>query len=161
VEGVSPSRIRKAIESGEPQLVENSQFEDKGASETASLRGRPYSVLCAPVSDPWTGSVLAVLYFQRAPGPRGYAADDIPFLRGYGTALGHAFGLFLTSEQRYRQLEDDWRRLQRERSAGRAPEIIGDSEEIARLRSELDESFVPGTEARHPQPILVLGDTGT
>ena len=49
-----PPRDRDAARS---QLVENSQFEGAHAAETASLRGRPHSVLCAPVSDPWTGSV--------------------------------------------------------------------------------------------------------
>src|SRR5262249_52799278 len=134
--------------------------EGRHAAETGSLQGRPHSVLCAPVIDPWTGVVLAVLYFQTLPGPRGYAPEDLPFLRGYATALGHAFGLFLTSEQRYRQLEDDWKRLQRD-PTGRAPEIIGESEEMSRLRADLHQSYIPGTDARHPRPILVLGDTGT
>ena len=105
-------------------------------------------------------SPLAVLYFQTRPGPAGYATADLPFLRGYATALGHAFGLFLTSEQRYRELEEDWKRLQRE-GRGQAPEIIGDSEEVGRLRAELDETYLPATAARRPRPILVLGDTGT
>src|SRR5262245_31297323 len=160
VEGVSASRIRRAVETLEPQLVENSQFDGRHAAETGSLRGRPHSVLCAPVIDPWTRSVLAILYFQTAPGPGGYAEQDVPFLRAYATALGHAFGLFLTSEQRYRQLEEDWQRLQRS-ATGRAPEIIGDSEEMSRLRSDLHESYIPATEAAHPRPILILGETGT
>src|SRR5262245_36041270 len=45
VEGVSPSRIRRAIETLEPQIVENSQFEGRDAAETGSLQGRPHSVL--------------------------------------------------------------------------------------------------------------------
>jgi transcriptional regulator with GAF, ATPase, and Fis domain len=160
VAGVSASRIRRAVETMEPQLVENSQFDGRHASETGSLTGRPHSVLCAPVTDPWTRSPLAVLYFQTRPGPAGYAPADLPFLRGYATALGHAFGLFLTSEQRYRELEEDWKRLQRE-GRGHAPEIIGDSEEVGRLRAELGETYLPATAARRPRPILVLGDTGT
>jgi hypothetical protein len=92
VAGVSASRIRRAVETMEPQLVENSQFDGRHASETGSLTGRPHSVLCAPVTDPWTRSPLAVLYFQTRPGPAGYAPADVPFLRGYATALGHAFG---------------------------------------------------------------------
>jgi two-component system response regulator HydG len=160
VDGVSPSRIRQAVATLEAQLVENSQFDGRLASETGSLTGRPHSVLCAPVIDPWTGAVLAVLYFQTTPGPAGYAEDDLPFVRAYATALGHAFGLFLNNEQRYRQLEDDWKRLQRERSVP-GPEIIGDSEEMSRLRTDLHESFIPASEARNPRPILILGDTGT
>ena len=50
VEGVSASRIRRAIDTLEVQLVENSQFDGTHAAETASLRGRPHSVLCAPAS---------------------------------------------------------------------------------------------------------------
>jgi DNA-binding NtrC family response regulator len=160
VPGVSASRIRGAVETGEPQLVENSQFDGKQASETGSLSGRPHSVLCAPVTDPWTRAPLALVYFQTRPGPAGYTQADLPFLRGYATALGHAFGLFLTSEQRYRELEEDWKRLQRE-GRGQAPEIIGDSEEMGRLRAELSETYLPATAARRPRPMLVLGDTGT
>ena len=48
IEGVSASRIRRAIESGEAQLVENSQFEDRGSEETGSLRGRPTEGRCRP-----------------------------------------------------------------------------------------------------------------
>jgi serine/threonine-protein kinase PknK len=160
VEGVSASRIRRAVETRAPQLVENSQFESRSASETASLSGRPHSVLCAPIVDPWTKAVLAVLYFQTAPGRSGYAADDLPFLTGYATALGHAFGLFLGHEQRYRKLEDDWRRLQRDGGAS-APEIIGDSDEARHLRTQLHESYIPATGATHPRPILILGPTGS
>jgi len=160
VPGVSPSLIRRAVESRAPQLVENSQFEGADASATGSLRGRPHSVVCAPVVDPWTHSVLAVLYFQSLPGPRGYSAADLPFLQAYATALGHAFGLFLTGERRYRALEEDWRRLSSARTTG-APEIIGDSEEMRLLRYTLHETFLPATETRHPRPLLVLGETGT
>jgi transcriptional regulator with GAF, ATPase, and Fis domain len=160
VPGVSPSLIRRAVESQAPQLVENSQFEGMDASATGSLRGRPHSVVCAPVVDPWTHSVLAVLYFQSQPGPRGYSAADLPFLQAYATALGHAFGLYLTTERKYRALEEDWRRLSSSRSSG-APEIIGDSEEMRLLRAKLHETFLPATEARHPRPLLILGDTGT
>ncbi len=160
LEGVSPTQIRKAIETREAQLVVNSQFSDQGASETGSLKGRPHSVLCAPVLDPWTRAVLAVLYFQTRPGPQGYSAADLPFLDAYATALGHAFGLFLDSQRRYRDLEADWQRLQKGATSS-APEIIGDSEEIARLRADLLETYIPATTAAPPRPLLVLGDTGT
>jgi transcriptional regulator with GAF, ATPase, and Fis domain len=160
VPGVSPSLIRRAIAERAPLLVENSQFEGTDASATGSLRGRPHSILCAPIVDPWTHSVLAVLYFQSRPGPRGYSAADLPFLQAYATALGHAFGLFLTSERRYRALEEDWRRLNAARASG-APEIIGDSEEMRLLRGKLHETYLPDTDARHPRPILILGETGT
>jgi transcriptional regulator with GAF, ATPase, and Fis domain len=157
---VSPTQIRQAIETRAAQLVENSQFEGRRTSETGSLRGRPHSVLCAPVLDPWTRAVTAVLYFQTRPGPRGYSAADLPFLDAYATALGQAFGLFLDSERRYRDLEADWRRLQSGASTA-APEIIGDSEDMARLRAELLDTWIPASAASPPRPLLVLGETGT
>ncbi|MGH9888444.1 MAG: sigma 54-interacting transcriptional regulator, partial [bacterium] len=154
VEGVSASLIRKAVDAGAPQLVENSQFEGRGAGETGSLTTRPHSVLCAPVIDPWTRSVLAVLYFQAPAGPNAYTPADLPFLQAYATALGHAFGLFLSGERRHRATLE---RLEKER----APEIIGETEETSRLRTELHESYLPGTAVANPRPILILGETGT
>jgi DNA-binding NtrC family response regulator len=160
IAGVSASRIRRAIESREAQLVENSQFEDRRPDETGSLRGRPHSVLCAPVADPWTQTVRAVVYFQTTPGPQGYTAEDLPYARAYAVTLGHAFGLFLAGQRRYRALEEDWRRLARERETA-APEIIGDSEDMQRLRADLADIFLPATETPTPRPILILGPTGS
>ncbi len=160
IEGVSATRIRRAIETGETQLVENSQFEGRSAEQTGSLRGRPHSVLVAPVRDPWTSSVRAILYFQTAAGRQGYSPADEPYIRAYATALGHAFGLHLAGERRCQALEEDFRRLQRSQSAP-APELVGDSDETQRLRDELWEIYLPVTATANPRPILVLGDTGT
>lgn len=154
VEGVSASLIRQAVEEGAPQLVENSQFAGRRADETGSLTSRPHSVLCAPVTDPWTRSVLAVLYFQAPAGPGAYTPHDLPFLQAYATTLGHAFGLFLSGERRHQAA------LERLRSE-RAPEIIGETEEASQLRTELHESYLPGTAVENPRPILILGQTGT
>ncbi len=160
VEGVSASRIRRAVETREAQLVENSQLEGRRADETGSLVGRPHSVLCAPVIDPLTQVVRAVLYFQTAAGSRGYSAEDLPHVRAYAIALGHAFGLFLVGERRRRALEEDRRRLERERALP-VPELIGDSEAMQRLRADLADIYLPALEAATPRPILILGDTGT
>src|SRR5512134_199927 len=54
--GISPTLIRTVIEDGEPRLVENSAV--LGLDGTASLCGRPCSVLCVPVTDSLTGSVV-------------------------------------------------------------------------------------------------------
>src|SRR5512139_723229 len=60
--GISPTLIRSAIEDGEARLVENTAV--LSLDGTASLCGRPFSVLCVPVADSLTGSVVALLYFQ-------------------------------------------------------------------------------------------------
>jgi transcriptional regulator with GAF, ATPase, and Fis domain len=162
VNGVSPSRIRQAIATQEPQLIENSRLEPN-SGETPSLVTRPHSVLCAPVIDPWTKALLAVLYFQTTAHPQGagYSVTDLPFLAGYAAALGHVLGLFLGSEQRYRSMEKNWeRRLEREGGV-QGPEIIGASEEIRRIRADLHESYLPATETENPKPILILGPTGS
>ena len=68
------------------------------------------------------------MYFQTVAVINAYGAADLPFMESYATALGHAFGYHLSTERRYRELEEDWKR----RSGADAPEIVGDSETIGR-----------------------------
>jgi len=155
IPGVSPSTIRAAVESRSVQLVENAQLRNVGDA-TASLSGAPHSVLCAPVLDPWTGATLAVVYFQTVTLINAYGAADVPFMESYATALGHAFGYHLSTERRYRELEEEWKR----RSGADAPEIVGDSETIWRLRELLHTTYLPQTALKNPAPVLILGATG-
>jgi DNA-binding NtrC family response regulator len=162
VDGVSPSRIRQAISTREPQLIENSRLEPN-SGETPSLVTRAHSVLCAPVIDPWTRVLLAVLYFQTTAKPQGagYSASDLPFVEGYATTLGHVLGLFIGSQERYRSMEKDWEQRLERAGGAQGPEIIGLSEEIGRIRADLHESYLPATETDNPRPILILGPTGS
>jgi DNA-binding NtrC family response regulator len=155
VPGVSPSTIRCAVDTRSVQLVENAQLRSAGEG-TASLAGAPHSVLCAPVLDPWTGSTLAVVYFQTVALMSAYRTADVHFMESYATALGHAFGYHFSTERRYRELEAEWKR----RSGDDAPEIVGDSEAIWRLRELLHTTYLPQTTLRNPAPVLVLGATG-
>ena len=153
--GVSPSTIRAAVDSRSVQLVENAQLRN-GGDGTASLAGAPHSVLCAPVLDPWTGATLAVVYFQTVALMNAYRPADVQFMQSYATALGHAFGYHLSTERRYRELEAEWKR----RSGEDAPEIVGDSEAVWRLRELLHTTYLPQTTLRNPAPVLILGATG-
>src|SRR5262245_11567019 len=63
VPGVSSSRIREAVERRAPVMVQDPELL-LGAHATEALRGRPCSVLCAPVVDPRTREAKAVLYVQ-------------------------------------------------------------------------------------------------
>jgi DNA-binding NtrC family response regulator len=153
VKGVSPSVVRKAIEARKPQLVENALA--ASPTVTASLKGHPYSILCTPVIDPWTSSVLAVLYFQTTSLARTYSTKDLRFLAGYATTLGHAFGLFLSGVKRHAEAAASGR------GGKDAPDILGDSEEMARLRRVLHETYIPATASQEPDPLLILGETGT
>jgi hypothetical protein len=63
VPGVSSSRIREALVDRVPVMVQDAEHLP-GSMATTALRGRPSSVRCAPVCDPRTPEVLAVLYVQ-------------------------------------------------------------------------------------------------
>ena len=152
VPGVSPSVIRKTIAAGEPQLIPNSLDLEQQGDVSVSLSAAPHSVMAAAVADPWAHSVLAVLYFQTLVHERTYGPEDLQFLEAYATALSQAFGLFLSSERRYREME---------LAAEGAPEIIGGSPETTRLKVKLHEVYLPATRNARPDPILVLGPTGS
>jgi hypothetical protein len=87
VPGVSSSRIREAIDGLVPVMVQDSGHL-LGAKATEALRGRPASVLCAPVCDPRTREVLAVLYVQNH-GVRGaFGEIDRAWIEVYARVLG-------------------------------------------------------------------------
>jgi hypothetical protein len=89
VPGISASRIREAVEDGQTLMVQDSEL-IVGGIKTAALRGRASSVLCAPVVDPRTGAVLAVLYVQHR---RAFAELDRAWIEVYARALGRAMAL--------------------------------------------------------------------
>ena len=88
VPGVSSSRIREALERGEPVMVQDPRL--AGANLSGALRGRPYSVLCAPVCDPRTRKVLAILYFQNEGVRNAFGEIDRAWIEVYARALGRA-----------------------------------------------------------------------
>jgi transcriptional regulator with GAF, ATPase, and Fis domain len=149
--GISPTLIRKAIEDGEARLIENSG----GLDVDASLRGRPYSVLCAPVADSLTGGVVAVLYFQNE-AKRAYEAEDLEWLTAYAAALGQALTLHVSGQHRIQELEAEWRRTQ----DADGPEIIGESEATRQLGQTLN-ILLPNTTRAEAPAILVTGESGT
>ena len=150
--GISPTVIRKAIEDGEPRLIENSSV--MGLDATAALRGRPYSVLCAPVADSLTGGAVAVLYFQNE-ARRAFEAEDLEWLTAYAAALGQALTLHLTGQHRIQELEAEWRHRQ-----NGGPEIIGESEATRDLGETLNR-LLPSTIREDAPAILVTGESGT
>ncbi len=150
--GISPTLIRSAIEDGEARLVENSAV--FGLDGTASLCGRAFSVLCVPVADSLTGSVLAVLYFQNE-AARAFDAADLEWVTAYAAALGQALTLHVTGQRRIEELEAEWRRAR----DARGPEIVGESEASRQLLEELN-VLLPSTARQDAPPILVTGESG-
>ena len=151
--GMSPTLVRRAIEDGEPRLIENSSV--MGLDVTASLRGRPYSVLAVPVADALTGGVVAVLYFQNE-ARRAFEPEDLEWLTAYSAALGQALTLHVTGQRRLREVEAEWRRSQ----DGGGPEIVGDSEATREVGEALNR-LLPSTVRPDAPAILVTGESGT
>jgi transcriptional regulator with GAF, ATPase, and Fis domain len=151
--GISPTLIRRAIEDGEARLVENSAV--LGLDGTASLCGRPCSVLCVPVADSLTGGVVAVLYFQNE-ARRAFEAEDLEWVTAYAAALGQALTLHVAGQRRIQELEAEWRRAQ----DAHGPEIVGESEATRQLGEELN-LLLPSTAREDAPAILVTGESGT
>jgi len=151
--GVSPTLIRRAIEDGDARLIENSNV--LGLDTTPSLRGLPYSVLCAPVTDSLTGAVVAVLYFQNE-ARRAFEPEDLEWLTAYAAALGQALTLHDSGERRVRELEAGWRHVQ----DSEGPEIVGESEATRELGEPLNR-LLPSTSRSDAPAVLVVGESGT
>lgn len=147
--GLSVSVVREALKSGRIQHVEDTRLmQDR--ERTRSLIGGEWSVVCAPVADPHTRAPLAVLYFQTHSVSRPLSALHLPHVQTYVTTLSHVWR--------------GWTRAQQELScarAGDALEIIGESNHTCELRERLHQLILPAMAASRPDPILILGDTGT
>lgn len=156
VRGVSPSVIRRAVESGRSELIEDPRLSES-AARSASLEGENYSVLCAPLVDPMSRAVLAVAYFQNAIAGDAYGPADLAALEGYATAVSAAFGFVLAQKRR----ESELRALLQSDAPENAPELLGDSAHMQELRRSLHEVYIPAIEAKEPDPVLILGERGT
>jgi DNA-binding NtrC family response regulator len=157
--GVSPSVIRRVIEQGRPVFIPNAQVGSGSLDRTASLLEGPQSVLCTPIIDPHTGTPLAVLYFQNEGLLDAFQEQDASWLWAYALALGEGVGLRLQERRRLEESDAVGARLA-EPIPG-APELVGDSEEMRRLRQVLHEVLIPAADLSSPKPILVLGPRGT
>jgi hypothetical protein len=89
VPGVSSSRIREAMVSRVPVMVQDAE-QLVGVKATTALKGRPMSVLCAPVCDPGTREVLAVLYVQNDALRSPFGEIDRAWIEVYARVLGRA-----------------------------------------------------------------------
>lgn len=91
--GVSPTVIGEAIRTRRTVWVRGSG--DALAQMTASLAHSTNSVLCAPIIEPSSGSVLAVVYLQKKQALAAFDDDDHVWLTTFATAVAWGFGEFL------------------------------------------------------------------
>ncbi|HEV7668421.1 MAG TPA: sigma 54-interacting transcriptional regulator [Thermoanaerobaculia bacterium] len=157
VRGVSPSVIRRVVETGRPERIRDPLELEEGC-RTVSLDNTRFSVLCAPVLDPADGAVLAVIYLQNQGLAAAYRDPDLACLGSYGVAAGRLLGYHFRSERQARVLKQ---RLALKEEIENAPEILGESTHTQALRFGLHEVFIPTLEAVHPEPVLILGERGT
>jgi transcriptional regulator with GAF, ATPase, and Fis domain len=137
-----------------PGAIEDGQARE-ARSFCSTLVVRPgRSVLCVPVADSLTGSVVAVLYFQND-AARAFEPEDLEWVTGYAAALGQALTLHVAGQRRILELEAEWRRAR----DAHGPEIVGESEATRQLVEELN-VLLPSTARRDAPPILVVGESG-
>jgi two-component system nitrogen regulation response regulator NtrX len=159
VEGVSPSVIREAIKKRSTVFIPNSQDVPE-RERTSSLEGDAYSVLCAPIIDSSTESVVAVVYLQNRGVMEAFGDADEAILGVYATGIGWGFGEHLNTRRVQERLESERDRFMRQQRGG-APEIIGESVATKELVRVLEDHLIPSTTRQAPKPILILGDPGT
>ena len=147
--GLSVSLVRRAILTGCIQHLEDTRLAHE-IERTRSLMGGEWSVVCAPVADPYTRAPLAVLYFQTHSVNSPLTLAHLPHVQTYVTTLSHVWRGWTRAQQ---QIADV-------RAAG-ALEIVGESDFTANLRDRLHRLILPAMAAARPDPILILGDTGT
>jgi len=87
VPGVSSSKIREALESRAPVLVQDPRYL-QDARRTDALEGSLASVLCAPLVDRSTGRVPAILYFQNHGLVNAFSEIDLSWIEVYTRVLG-------------------------------------------------------------------------
>lgn len=87
VPGVSSTRIREAVFGGVPVMVQDSELV-AAVESTGALRGKPASVLCAPICDPRSGRSLAVLYVQNHGVRNAFGEVDRAWIEVYARTLG-------------------------------------------------------------------------
>ena len=160
VKGVSSKLIRNVIRERRLRIIQNPFFLSP-ADRTYSLQGEQgelYSALCAPILDPSGTRIRAVVYLSNVgPDPaEAYGEADGEVLEEYTAALAHVFSVYFDKEKR----EDELRVL-RARVGADVPELVGESAETQKLRRLLHEVYIPMAGTRDPEPLLILGETGT
>lgn len=159
--GLSASVIQRVLTTGRTLYVADSRV-SRELERTVAFLDTPCSVICAAVPDPHTRLPVAVLYFQSASTSRPLPAAAVPHVNAYATALGSAWGALRAGAKRSetRTINDDLAQARRLAESD-AIELLGRSEQTEALRLFLSSVVIPAMSAPCPDPILVLGPTGS
>jgi DNA-binding NtrC family response regulator len=150
VTGLVSALLHTAARSGMSASASAAPWALPEAEAASVLHDSRESVVCLPVRDHHTGLPMAVLYVQTSPADGPLTTDMLPALGAYAIALSHAW--------------PGWGAGPRVTGRGRLTarlEIVGDSDSIRGLRSRIERVVLPAMAAPQPDPILILGPTGT
>ena len=87
VPGVSSSKIRESLERQSPILVQDPRHVITG-SQTRTLEGQPFSILCAPILNPERSRALAVFYAQNSGFANAFGELDLSFVEVWAHVMG-------------------------------------------------------------------------
>ena len=87
VPGISSSKIRESLERKGPILVQDPRHIAEG-SQTGTLEGQPFSILCAPILDPDGTRTLAVFYAQNSGFTNAFGVIDLSFVEVWAHVMG-------------------------------------------------------------------------
>ncbi len=157
--GLSVSVVHRVLETGQTTHVEDSRLLGADFNRTAAFVGGEWSVVCAPVCDPRARVPVGVLYFQTRSLRRPLRPAVLPHVQAYALALFQGWHALPHARRAAlaMQVEIDGAR---QRTPERA-RLLGASDATRELREWLDEVVVPAMDAPNPDPILILGPTGS
>jgi DNA-binding NtrC family response regulator len=150
--GLSPTLVRRALQSERVQVIEDARLLSRRGHHTGAFASGDYSVACTAVRDPLTQAPLAVLYLQTSSLTDSLTRRLAPYVDAYALALGHAWKLWDRSQPLAAS--------RAERVVG-GPDLVGDSASTRALRERVERIVLPAMAAERPDPILILGETGT
>jgi len=121
--------------------------------------GENAMLILVPIFDLIFENIVAVLFLQgsaerRAP----FCRLEILWSENYGLVLGQVF-----SRQTYNRpvIQEESGLKNAARPPVEAPEMIGNSSFMHGLRRDLHEAYIPASNSRDPDPILIIGERGT
>ena len=157
--GLSVSLVHHVLDTGRTMHVEDSRRVSAEFASTAAFLGGEWSVVCAPVSDPVSRIPLAVLYFQTHSLQRPLRPAVLPHVQAYALALFQVWRSLPHARSQAAAMQAALRGARRRTDADGG--LVGDSEATCQLRELLDDVVVPAMAAPNPDPVLILGPTGS
>ncbi len=154
---LSAFAVRHVMSTGRPLHIDNTRHADEiGPGDIASAHD--WSVLCVPACEPLSRTLSALLYFQSDARTAPFPTSITPHVQAYALGLAH---VVRASGRRRGERDNDTAVMASPRLRPGDVDILGHSPAIVGLRERLRRIVLPAMSASAPDPILILGATGT